>query len=234
MTVHPRHLAPGLPERTRPYDVAWVDGAQPTWEVRDLPALPALEAAVSILGRGAHVDVPGGTRAIEDLAPGDLVEGLDGPVPLDWIGTCDFEPDDDRPALFRIESHAFGAGRPAAPTLLGGGAHVLVEGEATRAMIGAPRAFAPVEAGEDGMAVTRLQPAGVVTLYGLACAGTEAVRVGGLAVATWHPARAAASRLSSSGLSDLARLCPPVAREGFGPARIPQMTLTEAREVLLA
>ena len=231
MTVHAR--LPASTDRPRPYDLAWLRDGAPRWEVRDLPAAPALEAAVSILGRGAPVDTPGGPVPVEDLQPGDMVTTVEGPDRIDWIGRRDFDPSEPRPALFRIAPHAFGAGRPSEPVMLGEGALVLLEGAACRAMIGAMHAFGPVAAAEDGMSVTRLEPASPISLWGLACAGAEAVLVRGLPVSTWHPARASAMRLSTAGLEVLAALCPPIEGAGFGPARVPCLTLTEAREVML-
>lgn len=215
---------------TRSYDIAWLEDGAARWDVRRLPATPLLHGAVAVFGRDGHVRRVGGSMPVGDLVPGDRVEASGGRAgsswtEVTWTGVAGFEPGADRPALWRVEPGAFGPGRPHAPVVLGGGAFVLVEGERWRPLAGAAAAFVPVGAREDGVAVTRLDPPGPVALHGLACAEQEAVLVDGLPVASWHPARAMQAGLRDAERDALARLVP---QEGFGAARVPYLTMTEA------
>ncbi len=101
-------------------------------------------------------------------------------------------------------------------------------------LVGSRHAFAPIAAFEDGMSVTAIQPQGEVTVYGLACAGQEAVTVSGLSVETYHPSRTITRSLTRVVLSDMARLFPHVTGgAGFGPPRIPYLSLSEAQGLSL-
>ncbi len=95
--------------------------------------------------RGTRVDTPGGTLAVEDLAPGDRVSlAKGGSAPVRWVGHRRVDlrrhprPEAVRPV--RVRAHAFGPGLPRRDlrlspehALLLGGAlvpvHVLVDGE---------------------------------------------------------------------------------------------------------
>lgn len=216
-------------------DIAWCDAdGQARWDRRALPDTPEIVAALSSFARGTLLLGPDGPVAVEDLVPGDRVAVRGGgTVSIDWIGALGHRA--AAPGLFRVAAHAFGASGPARDVLLGAGARVLVESPRCRALVGTDTAYAPVSAFEDGHRVAAIAPPGEVVTYGLACAGQEAVLAGGLAVGSTHPARALATNLKRSGPSDLARLFPQMSRTGgFGAARIPCLTMTEAQGLAFA
>jgi hypothetical protein len=226
----------GGPPDERPtaaYDLAWIDrDGRAMWDRRRLPDTPQVDAAVSMLGRGALLRGPRGPVAVEDLLPGDRVETVaGGTTQIDWIGTRTYGATGPRPVLYRVAARAFGGDGPDSDAVLGCAAHLLVDSPRCRPLVGAERAFAPVAAFEDGAAVTRIAPQGEVTVYGLACAGQEALAVQGMALETYHPARTVARTLTRTALADMALLFPQ-AVDGFGAPRIPYLSPTEARTLL--
>ena len=240
MSVHTRAFAPqplarpsGDAAPHRAYDIGWLDAeGAARWDTRRLPAVPALEAAVAMFGLGTPLDTPRGPVPVEDLQPGDVVRSDRGDTAIQWIGIRVFPAAEPRPALYRVSARAFGDGRPTGPLVLGAGASLLVTGPACRPFAGGEAAFVPIAAREDGMAVAELSPPGDVTLFGVALRDHGAVLAGGVPVGAWHPARSVAMTLTRDGLRDVARLCPPAEEGGFGPVRIPHLTLAEGRDLV--
>lgn len=214
------------------YDLAWIDdrGAA-TWDRRALPDTPEMEAAVSSFARGAMLRGLHGPVAVEDLIPGDRVMTRGGgTAQIDWIGSRSYLSAGERPMFYRVAARAFGASGPEQDVLLGSRAQILIDSPRCRPLVGGTLAFAPLSAFEDGHAVTAIVPHGEVTIYGIACAGQEAVLAGGLAVESYHPARATNRCLNRTMLADMGRLFPHTATgTGFGAPRIPYLTPTEAQ-----
>ncbi|UWQ21363.1 Hint domain-containing protein [Jannaschia sp. W003] len=229
-----RAVPPAVPEGPlATYDVSWLDAqGRERWETLRLPAEGAVGDVVATFARGTPIETPRGPVAVEDLLPGDRVRTPSGSAALRWCGSRSHGPTEARPTLYRIGEGAFGRGRPAGDVVLGAGAHVLAEGPRCRPLVGSDAAFAPVAAFEDAMHVIAVQPPGEVATYGLACEGQEAVIVGGIAVGSYHPAREMMRRVTPATLEALHRLIPPLA-EGFGAARIPYLTATEAQSLNL-
>ncbi|MEM8822743.1 MAG: Hint domain-containing protein [Pseudomonadota bacterium] len=222
---------------TAAYDLAWIDhrGA-PIWDRRMLPDMPEIREAVSSLARGAMLQGPRGPIAIEDLMPGDRVATRDGgTAQIEWIGTRTYAPGGDRPMFYRVSANAFGASGPETDVVLGANAHVLIDNPRCIPLVGSPLAFAPIAAFEDGHAVTSITPQGEVACFGLACAGQAAILVSGLAVESYHPARATTRNLNRNILSEMGKLFPQAAGgTGFGAPRINYLSLVEAQGLALA
>lgn len=225
---------------TRPtaaYDLAWInDEGIAARDGRTLPASSVIEAAVSSFARGTLLRGPRGPVSIEDLMPGDRV-GVrgGGTARIDWIGARRYAGVTDRPRFYRVAARAFGATGPEHVVLLGAHAHILIDSPRCRDLVGGPLAFAPVAAFEDGHCVTAIAPPGEVSVYGIACAGQEAVLAGGLPVESYHPARATGQSLTRTALADIARLFPQRAGgAGFGAPAVPYLTFAEARSLAVA
>lgn len=226
-------------EDTRPlasYDLAWMDGkGHATWDSRMLPDTPEIEGAVCCLARGAMLRGANGPVAIEDLMPGDRVAtATGGTVRIDWIGSRTYRGEGARPHFYRVSAQAFGANGPDQDVILGAHAQIMVQSMQCLSLVGARDAFAPISAFEDGMNVIAITPPGETSVYGIACAGQEAVLVAGLPVETYHPSRTTTRSLNRVVLSDMARLFPHVAGgAGFGAPRVPYLSLSEAQGLAL-
>lgn len=231
-TAHGSHRADTRP--LVPYDLAWIDSrGVATWDRRRLPDTAQVAGAVSCLARGAMLRGPRGPIAVEDLIPGDRITTKSGgTVQIDWIGSRTYRGGTDTPKFFRVAARAFGGQGPDTDVILGADAQILIDSAKCSELVGARRAFAPIAAFEDGMTVTSIQPQGEVAVYGIACSGQEAVMVSGLAVETYHPSRTITRSLTRVVLTDMARLFPHAAGgAGFGPPRIPYLSLSEAQSL---
>ncbi|SDY66596.1 Hint domain-containing protein [Jannaschia faecimaris] len=222
---------------TASYDLAWVDHrGMATWDRRSLPDTPEVEAAVSSFARSAMLRGPRGPVAVEDLIPGDqvMVRG-GGMARIDWIGSRSYSSTAERPMFYRVAARAFGASGPDVDILLGASAHVLIDSKKCVDLVGGTLAFAPISAFEDGHNVAAIVPPGEVTVYGIACRGQEAMLAAGLAIESYHPARATVRSLNRTVLADLAKLFPQTTGgAGFGAPRIPYLTPAEAVGLALA
>lgn len=235
-----RMRAPQQPAARRPrvsFDLAWLNAkGRPEWETRVLPLSDVMDAAVSSLARGALLATPDGHVAIEDLVPGMEVVTFSGTVAkVQWVGSrCIPETacEELRTPLYRVTGGAFGHDAPSHDVVLAQAASVLVRTPGCRKLIGQDSAFAPIIAFEDSFNVTRIIPAGEMTVYNLALHDHEAVIANGLPVETFHPARNAGRLLTQDTLLEMARLFPHLsASNGFGPQRIMHLSLTDARSL---
>ncbi|MGB3556608.1 MAG: Hint domain-containing protein, partial [Jannaschia sp.] len=192
------------------------------------------EAATACIAGGGILRRPGGAVAVEDLRPGDRVLTATGEsVRIDWIGARLYRREGRRPTFFRISAGAFGNTGPKRTMTVGAAAHLLLEDRRCLPLVGTPRAFAPIAAFEDGETVLRIVPAGDVPVYGIACVTQAAVVVSGLSIETFHPAHAVAACAGEAFRADLARLIPlDFDGTGFAPARIPRLSLSEARTLV--
>lgn len=215
------------------FETCWLDAAgRERWDSLRLPLSEVAMGAVSAFARGTPVQTPRGEVAIEDLIPGDRVSTPEGSASVTWIGLRAYGPTDERPTLYRVKEQTFGRDRPSGDIVLGAGAHVLVDSPRCRPLVGRDEAFAPIAALEDALRVIAVQPPGDVATYGIACEGQEAILVGGLPIETYHPARDMMRRVTPAMLEDMARLIPPLGH-GFGSARIPYLSMTEAQTLQL-
>ncbi|UWQ17840.1 Hint domain-containing protein [Jannaschia sp. M317] len=220
---------------TRPmaaYDLAWIDSrGQATWDSRRLPDTPEIAGAVSCIARGSMLRGTRGPVAIEDLLPGDrIATACGGMAQIDWIGSRSYRAMAEDVQFYRVAARAFGGAGPKTDIVLGAHAQILIDSAQCMPLVGSRQAFAPIAAFEDGMTVAAIAPPGEVTVYGLACAGQEAVVVDGLPVETYHPARTTTRSLNRVVLSDIAKLFPHLgAGAGFGAPRVPYLSMSEAQ-----
>lgn len=238
MSVEYRHDAFAPPRAARVpapeapalrFEIAWLDPqGRERWDDLRLPAGPAAEDAVALLASGTPVETPRGAVAVEDLIPGDRVRTVEGSATVTWIGRRLHHAAGPRPTLLRVGAGAFGRDRPEGHVVLGGAAHMRVEGPRCRPLVGGDAALAPVASLVDSLGVVAVRPPGDVATYGIACEGAATLLCAGLPVAAYHPARDMMRRLTPAALEDMARLIPPLA-SGMGSARLPYLSATEAR-----
>ncbi len=215
------------------FETSWLDATgRERWDSLRLPLSEVTEGAVAAVSRGTPVQTPRGEVAIEDLIPGDRVTTPEGSACVTWIGMRAYGPTEARPTLYRVKEQTFGRNRPAGDVVLGAGAHVRVNSPRCRPLVGRDEAFAPIAALEDSLRVIAVQPPGDIATYGIACEGQESILVGGVPIETYHPARDMMRRVTPAMLEDMARLIPPLA-QGFGSARIPYLSMTEAQTLQL-
>ena len=221
------------------FDLAWLNAqGHPEWETRVLPVSDVIDAAISSLARGTLLSTPDGQIAVEDLNPGMLVNTAIGPpAQVQWIGSrCYAEGSDPstekRAPLYRVCAGAFGHNAPTHDLVLAHAAAVLLRTPACRKLIGQDMGFAPITAFEDSYNVTRILPAGEMTVYNIALRDHEAIIANGLPIESFHPCRNASHLLNQDGLRELARLFPHLsARNGFGPQRVAHLSLSETRSL---
>jgi hypothetical protein len=218
---------------TRRYEVLWLDRSGQVQELtRIAPAMPLFESAFSALARGALVETPTGSVAIEDLLPGTQVNTGTGPRPVRWVGRITLPPanlkQDESPDIFRLTTDAFGHGRPAPDLVLCSGAR-LVQRVARLAAPGrSPEVLVPVADFADGVHVTMISPMSAVTAYHLALDEHAAIQVNGLSVETFHPGRDLPDFVSGELLRLWLSLFPYLGGTAdFGPLALPRLSLSE-------
>lgn len=151
---------------------------------RALPAFALLVDAFSAFTRGSLVATASGPVAIEDLAPGDLVQtAAHGAVPVLWVGATTVPPLNAQTPLFRIAADSFGPDRPMPDLLVGPSARLL---HPVRSAPGGC-AFVPIADFEDGESVFRLQITAPTELYHIAFETQVTLRVNGVEVESFHP-----------------------------------------------
>lgn len=186
---------------TRRYDVSWMDSSGQTASfARVGPAVPLFEEAFSALARGALVQTKDGPVAVEDLAPGMIIETGAGPAPLAWIGAITLVPDQGLgrgtpPKLYRVTTDAFGLERPIHDLMLGPGARVLSRSPSALAATGADKALAPINAFADGSSVIEISPVSPVRVFHLGFHGHRILRANGVELESYHPGQMLLGRL---------------------------------------
>jgi len=242
-TASPAQGAPGWTVRTtaagsirsvlrmREAQIAWLT---PTGEVeeagREIPAMPLFLETCSAMARGTLVAVPGGTVAVEDLMPGDVVDTVTGgPQKVVWKGSMLVRPGGHRRAdvddrLYRVPTDAMGPARPSNDLMLGGGAMVCLRTPAVRSRTGAPGALLPVGALADGAAIFSVTPAAAVEVFHLAFAGHHTFRANGVEIESFHPGTDLGLRLPRELVGVYLTLFPHLNGGGFGPLRLPRLS----------
>lgn len=217
---------------TRRYEISWLtEAGEPMEMVRMAPALPIFEAAFAAFARGALVQAPVGTVAVEDLLPGMLIMTREGPRPVRWIGRIILPPPSQRSEgeakLFRISADALGPQRPGPDVVLCSAARLATR---TRRLAGTgpDEALVPVGEFADGNNIIQISPATPIAAFHLALDRHAIITVNGIEFETYHPGTPLPSELRG----DLGRvfhaLFPHLdASRNFGPLALPRMSLNE-------
>jgi hypothetical protein len=201
------------------------------------PANQEFEAAFSAFARGTTISTPQGPRAIEDIAPGTLVDTAIGrPLPVQWVGSMTLVPDTpvERPEqlrLTRIMADAFGLNRPMPDLLLGHGARLLNSPAALREYAMHTQVLTPAWAFIDGFSAIAITPPSPVTLYHLCLPHHAIIRAAGLEVESYHPGTTMLRDMGQNTRTLFLSLFPHIEQEdGFGPlsySRASQATLEQ-------
>jgi hypothetical protein len=207
---------------------------------REIPAMPLFLETCSAMSRGALVSCPGGTVAVEDLMPGDMVETVTGgPQKVLWKGSILIRPGgqrrtdaDDR--LYRIPADTLGPGRPAPDLLLGGGAMVCMRTPAIKARVGADAALVPVGALADGSSIFSVTPGALVEVFHIALASHHVLRVNGVEIESFHPGSNLGLRLPRELVGLYLALFPHLNGGGFGPPRMPRLSAEDLEDMSAA
>ncbi len=226
---------------SRRYEVAFLasSGDIDTF-ARVAPATPVFEDAFAALGRGTLISTLDGPTAVEDLAPGTLIETVGhGPKPVLWVGAMTLIPNlsdmhgGEAAKLVRFSPDAFGLGRPMPDLVLGPRARVLYQNARCREMMGASQAFAPARAFLDGVSVIEVTPAAPVRVYHVALHGQHTILANGLEVETYHPGPQVDSMMDLATREMFLSLFPHVEHlDGFGPMTTPRLTAFEMETLL--
>jgi len=220
---------------TRRYEIVALTAAgRPREFTAVAPASPAFEAAFGAYARGTLIATPEGPVAVEDIAPGDMVETADeGAKPLLWKGAMTIFPDMPdvarRPvALTRITAEAFGIGRPTPDLVLGPWARLALRQAAFRTEVGSEQAMVPASALADDSGVLALRPVTPLRLYHLCLHGQQTIRANGLEAESFHPGDGAEMVMDRTGLGLFLELFPHADRlADFGPMRRPRLSAFE-------
>lgn len=227
----------------RRYDVAALgpDGAEHRF-ARAFAAAPAtLDAAFTAFARGTVFATQDGPTAVEDLAPGMMLDTVDaGPRRLLWVGSTLLAPESDQmapdmPRLTRISADSLGLGRPSPDLILGPCARLMVRDTGAAAVHGAQAALAPASAFVDGVAFVALHAVRPTRLYHLGFSAQHILLANGVEVESYHPGENPAPLMDAAGQARFLSLFPHVEGfAGFGPAPLPRLTAFEAESLRAA
>ncbi len=170
-----------------------------------VPALPVFEDCATAFARGTLIATPFGTRAVEDIIPGDIVVDADGAEDtVTWVGST----------AIAIEARGAGgalprlARVPADPMCSGAGQTDLLAGPAARMRVQHPRldrllgraaVLAPVYDYIDGERIVAVTPHGSVQLFHIMLGQHRLLQIAGLTLETYHPG-SALNELASNAL----------------------------------
>jgi len=181
---------------------------------------------------GMRIDVPGGSRAVEDLRPGDHVLTRDeGAVRLRWCGARVFAAEGDN-APIRFAPGVLGN---AAPLVVSPQHRILVTRPMAELLFCTPDVLIPARAFVDGMAVTQ-QVGGLVRYHHLLFERHQIVFGDGVASESFLPGAASLASLTRKARDEVLALFPRLraAPGSYGRAAAPVLRLFESRALLVA
>ncbi|SMX31724.1 Hint domain-containing protein [Actibacterium lipolyticum] len=195
------------------------------------PASPFISDAFEGFARGSLIATPDGPVAIEDLAPGMLIETADnGPQPLRWIGSTIISSerfDETRP-LIRFASDSLGMARPSPDLILGPRARIMFQHAGCRQLFDRPSALAPARAMIDGDSIFAMRSVAPVKVYHLVLDGQQIILANGVETESFHPGPHGQALMDNDELELFLSLFPHIKSiEDFGPAPYPRLTAFE-------
>ncbi|MEP6065155.1 MAG: Hint domain-containing protein [Paracoccaceae bacterium] len=189
-------------------------------------AFPLLDSAFSAFARGALMETPDGTVAIEDLQPGDFLNTSSGePAQIVWIGSTVFAPyvHSSHTKLVRIMADSFGPARPGSFVTVGPSARLLQTTPALRCVSGGAPLLTPATDFVDNVNVIEVTPPTPIRLFHICLTRHAAVNVGGIEMETFHPGMAGARHISHADRDYFLSIFPRIAHiADFGPLAHPR------------
>lgn len=166
---------------------------------------------------GTRIAVPGGTRPVETLRPGDMLRLADGgQARLHWVGMrrLSFSALLDDPRLWPVEiaAGALGPGLPAHPLRLSPQHRVEVQGRIVTRIAGAPQGLIAARHLLGLPGVTQPRPSGPVTYVHLMCARHEVILAEDARCETLYLGAMARAALPADALAEILALFPDLAR----------------------
>lgn len=193
------------------------------------PASNDFEAAFSAFAHGTMIATPTGPRAIEDIAPGTLVDTAGGsPLPVLWVGMMTLVPSapvehPEQLRLTRIMADTFGLARPMPDLVLGHGARLLRSPAALREYAMQTDVLTPARAFVDGVSAIAITPPTPIALYHLCLPHHAIIRAAGLEAESYHPGTTLLRDMNHNARALFLSLFPHITQDdGFGPLSYPR------------
>ena len=150
---------------------------------------PGLENLVQAMGRGTLIATETGTKAVEDLSPGDWI-AQDGAQPrrVLWIGSMYLEPKEttDWP-LTRIMAHSIDPNHPFPDLLLGRSARVFRKGPQFPTFEGSAGVLVSAAKAYSSEQAFPIKPVAPVEMFHVLLDGHAIIKANGLPVESFHP-----------------------------------------------
>ena len=215
--------APLVPGVT--YSVIAIDSTDP---------VVAYSSLFVCFGSGTLIATPNGDRAVETLAPGDLVITRDhGPQQVRWTAarTLRYPPSPERQKPIQIKRHSFGPNLPCADLVLSP-QHAVMLSTAQHADRSGGEVLVKAKHLTAVPGVRQMKGCRDVTYVTLLFDRHEIITANGLAVESFYPARYGLGLLTSGQRNEILALFPQLrdnAVSGFGPHARPMLDRRESR-----
>ena len=190
--------------------------------------------------KGTLLETPTGPRAVEDLAPGDLLMTNDGVAqPIVWIGKTELSwpgaPDTNKPIHFA--AGAFGESCPNVDLSVSPQHHVVLSGPQCESLFGCDEVLAPAK-GLTGLPGVRvMQGKRDVEYYHVMLAQHEIISAHGLVTESFYPGPTAVRMLTPVQRTSLFAVVPALKddpEDGYGPTVRKKITRREAEKLVEA
>ena len=195
------------------------------------PATDLFEATCSAFARGTLISTPLGPIAIEDIAPGDMIDTVDGePQPVIWIGSTSFVPAQALPTsslkgLIRLLADGYSKGAAMGDLLLGENARILQTSPTIEQSIGVRSVLTSARDFDDGYSAFSVSPPSPVRLFHLRLPKHAAIYANARPVETYHPGKGVRELLGDNMRSLFLSLFPDISDfDEFGALAYPRMS----------
>ncbi|SDC64593.1 choice-of-anchor L domain-containing protein [Ruegeria marina] len=182
---------------------------------------------------GTLIDTTRGKRAVETLAPGDMVLTKDhGPQPVRWVGCTErIAQGADAPILFTRNA----LGRHGA-VAVSPNHRILLEGPVSELLFGEAEVLVKAMHLENGRTIRRCADGKPILYVHVLFDRHEVIRAEGLESESYHPGDMSLNAFDPETRAELLRLMPDLSRSdfGFGPSARPMLRGYEARTLLRA
>ncbi|MXU65851.1 Hint domain-containing protein [Oceanomicrobium pacificus] len=187
--------------------------------------------------KGALIDTQAGPRAIETLAPGDMVLTWDdGPQPLRWIGsrTVALSGTAARMRPVRIRAHAFGPDTPSRDLIVSPQHRMLVAGPVAQLYFDTSEVLAPAAGLVGASGVLRDEDAASVTYWHMLFDRHQIVMADGVWSESLFLGDLTLDMLQTDHVAEVLDLFPELRADlsGYGPTRRLSLTARETRVFL--